>query len=174
MAAVWLAIGGGMALYLLLAFGWTFQFGLGDLWMNEERWWRFLLLIPIMLPFHYAEELAIGVPSPRFRHPRVPECEQIGCKMHESLGERWMSASARLLRWFGFRLLLWIPLVVALFVLRSEHILTAIMALVFLAVSLGQRLGADVIRRRTGSFVAGAIFSAILAAWFIAAVFPLT
>jgi hypothetical protein len=46
---------------------------------------------------------------------------------------------------------------------------------VFLALfSILQRLGADVLRKRTGSIAAAVLFSAILAAWFVAAVFPLT
>jgi hypothetical protein len=40
--------------------------------------------------------------------------------------------------------------------------------------SIGQRLGADAVRRRTGSAAAAAFFGAILGAWFIAAAFPLT
>ena len=51
--------------------------------------------------------------------------------------------------------------------------LLILLAPYFAAVSLGQRLGADSLRRRTGSAAAAAIFSAILAAWFMAGVFPL-
>jgi hypothetical protein len=46
---------------------------------------------------------------------------------------------------------------------------------VFLALfSIAQRLGADALRKRTGSAAAAILFSAILVAWFVAAVFPLT
>ena len=51
--------------------------------------------------------------------------------------------------------------------------LSIVLALYFATVSLGQRLGADSLRRRTQSAAAAAIFSAILPAWFMAAVFPL-
>jgi len=43
----------------------------------------------------------------------------------------------------------------------------------FGAFSVLQRLATDVLLRRTGSATAAAAFGAILAAWFIAAVFPL-
>jgi hypothetical protein len=54
-----------------------------------------------------------------------------------------------------------------------EGVLLVLLAPYFAAVSLGQRLGADSLRRRTGSAAAAAIFSAILAAWFMAAMLPL-
>jgi hypothetical protein len=41
------------------------------------------------------------------------------------------------------------------------------------AFSVAQRLGGDSVHRRTGSATAAATFDAILACWFIAAVFPL-
>jgi hypothetical protein len=37
-----------------------------------------------------------------------------------------------------------------------------------------QRLATDALRARTGSAIGAAVFGAILAAWFIAAIFPLT
>jgi hypothetical protein len=40
--------------------------------------------------------------------------------------------------------------------------------------SIFQRLGTDALRHRTASAAAAALFNAILAAWFIAAAFPLT
>ncbi|GEM_PF-806996 len=173
MPASRLVIGGGMALYLVLAFGWAFSQSLGDLRMNAERWWRFLALIPFMLPYSVAEELVVGGPWRSWRHKKNESCRAEGCREHEPAGRRWLGATGRLLRWLTLRFLLWAPMVAAIFVLGSEHILAAVMAPSFLVVSLGQRLGADVIRRRSGSFLAGAIFSAILAAWFIAAVFPM-
>jgi hypothetical protein len=40
--------------------------------------------------------------------------------------------------------------------------------------SIFQRLGTDAVRQRTGSAPAAALFGAILGAWLIASVFPLT
>jgi pimeloyl-ACP methyl ester carboxylesterase len=172
--AVWLLFGGAMAFYLVLAFGWAFSLSLGDLWMNSVRWWRFLILIPCVLPYSFAEELVVGAPSRYWRHERNEHGAAMGWQDHEPAWTRWWAGAQRLLRWITLRFLLWAPMVAALFLVRSDHVLAAVMAPAFLAVSLGQRLGADVIRRRAGSLVPGAIFSAILAAWFIAAVFPLT
>jgi hypothetical protein len=61
----------------------------------------------------------------------------------------------------------------AIFVLRSNQILIPLLALYLGLFSLFQRLAADAIRRRSSSALAAAVFSAILAAWYIAAVFPL-
>jgi hypothetical protein len=40
--------------------------------------------------------------------------------------------------------------------------------------SILQRVGTDAISRRTDSALGASVFNAILAAWFLAAVFPLT
>jgi hypothetical protein len=62
----------------------------------------------------------------------------------------------------------------AYYELRSGQVLIPLLAVFLAAFSMAQRLGADALRRRTGSGAAAILFSAILGAYFIAAVFPLT
>jgi hypothetical protein len=61
----------------------------------------------------------------------------------------------------------------AIFLLRSNQILIPLLALYLGIFSIFQRLAADAVRRRAASLLSTVIFSAILAAWYIAAVFPL-
>ncbi|MGH9859834.1 MAG: hypothetical protein ACRD5F_07410, partial [Candidatus Acidiferrales bacterium] len=68
---------------------------------------------------------------------------------------------------------IWAMMILAFLVLRSNQVLIPLLAVYLALFSIAQRLGADAIRRRTGSAAAAAVFSAILAAWYIAAVFPL-
>jgi hypothetical protein len=127
--------------------GWL-HWQLTDVWMNGTRWLYFIPLVLANLPYAVAEELALGPPIAPHR--------------------RW--------RWgmfFLLRLILWLALLAGILVLLSGQVLMALLIPYFLVVSLGQRLGADSLRRRTGSPAAAAIFSAILAGWFMAAVFPL-
>jgi hypothetical protein len=56
----------------------------------------------------------------------------------------------------------------------SGQVLIPLLFVFLAAFSILQRLAADGVRRRTGSATAAILFSAILAAWFVAAVFPLT
>jgi hypothetical protein len=72
------------------------------------------------------------------------------------------------------RLILWLACIFALYAFTSGQILVLILGLYLALVSIFQRLGCDAVRRRTGSPAAAAAFGAILDAWFIAAVFPLT
>jgi hypothetical protein len=57
--------------------------------------------------------------------------------------------------------------------MKRWEIVLAILVALLAAFSMLQRLATDGLRRRTGSATAAALFGAILAAWFIAAVFPL-
>jgi hypothetical protein len=56
----------------------------------------------------------------------------------------------------------------------SGEALPVLLAFYLALTFLLARLGADSLRRRTGSPAAAALFGAILAAWFVAAVFPIT
>jgi len=100
------------------------------------------------LPYFLAEELALG-PAGFTR-----------------LARRWT-------RYVLLRLILWLTLMFGILVLFSGQVLLALLLPYLLIGSLGQRLGADWLRHHTGSPEAAALFSAILAAWFMAAVFPL-
>jgi hypothetical protein len=84
--------------------------------------------------------------------------------------DRWV----RLLVFVGLRLEIWLVCLLAYFELASGQAMIAILLPGLALFSILQRLGTDAISQRTGSAVGASIFSAILAAWFIAAVFPLT
>jgi hypothetical protein len=131
---------------------------LTDVWLNAPRWWRFAVLIPLLVPYALAEELALGPPAEgwRARSPSV-----------------LLGAGRRFALFLLLRLVLWLGTALGLFVLLSGEILVVLLAVYLAAFSIAQRLGADALRRRTGSAAAAAVFSAILAAWFIAAVFPI-
>jgi pimeloyl-ACP methyl ester carboxylesterase len=122
-------------------------------WMNGPRWLRFVFLVPLLWPYCFAEEVTLGEPPKREEHRR------------------------RMLRFAFFlllRLILWLACVFALFLFASGQILILLLGVYLATFSILQRLGTDAIRRRTGSPAAAALFGAILAAWFIAVVFPLT
>jgi hypothetical protein len=81
---------------------------------------------------------------------------------------------ARFGTFIALRLILWLALLAGILIFLSGQVLMALLAPFFITVSLGQRVGGDALRRRTGSSAAAAIFSAILAAWLMIAVFPLS
>jgi len=70
--------------------------------------------------------------------------------------------------------LLWLALMFALYILGSRQILILLLSIYLALLAILQRWAADAVRRRTGSAGAAALFGAILNAWFVAAVFPLT
>jgi pimeloyl-ACP methyl ester carboxylesterase len=139
-----------LGLATILAFGAWLNWQLDDAWLNTPRWLRFAALLPILWIFCYAEEVMLG---------------PVG------------SGKRRAFRFAIFLLLrleLWTACAVAAYSLASGQILLVILFTFLLAFSILQRLATDALRARTGSAPAAALFSAILAAWFIAAVFPLT
>jgi pimeloyl-ACP methyl ester carboxylesterase len=143
-------LGAVFGLAVFLAVGAWLNWQLDDGWLNAPRWLRFLAVLPVTIIFCGAEEIVLG-------------------PVH--------SGRRRALR-FGIFLLLrleiFLACALAYYQLRSGQVLIPLLA-VFLAVfSMAQRLGADALRRRTGSVAAAILFSAILAAYFVAAVFPLT
>ncbi len=135
---------------VMLAVSWLLNWQATDVWMNAARWMRFPLVLLAVLPYALAEEWALGAPQP-------------GAS----------AAARRVLRALALRGVLWTVMLGAFLFLGSNQVLMPLLALYMLFVSLGQRLSADAIRRRSGSPAAAAVFNAILAAWFIAAVFPL-
>jgi len=144
-----IAAAGVLGLATILAFGAWLSWQLDDVWMNAPRWLRFAPVVAASLPYFAAEELALGTPS----------------------------ASQGWRRWGMFmllRLILWLALMFALLVLWSGQILVLLLTIYLLALSIVQRAAADAVYRRTGSVAAAATLDAILAGWFIAAVFPLT
>ncbi|HXN21072.1 MAG TPA: alpha/beta fold hydrolase [Candidatus Binatus sp.] len=138
------------ALAVVLSLGAWLNWQLDDAWLNEPRWIRFAAILPITLIFCGAEELVLGPVQ---------------------------SGKRRALR---FAVFLWLRLEIILactlayYELRSGQVLIPLLAVFLALFSVLQRLGADALRKRTGSIAAAILFSAILAAWFVAAVFPLT
>ncbi len=134
-------------LFILTVGGWL-NWQVTDLWMDSARWLRFLPLVAFCFPFYLAEEFALGPPEgPGLR--------------------RWAL-------FIALRLVTWAAMVAALFVFLTPHILILLMGVFLALLALAQRFGADAVRRRTGSAAAAALYSAILGAWFIAAVLPIT
>lgn len=151
----WRAVGMAAALGILtmLAFGAWLNWHITDAWLNAPRWWRFALLVPLVLPYFLAEEIALG--APQAKNP-------------------WRARAGRFLLFLVLRGLLWLAMIFGLVLLQSGEVLMALLVIYMAAFSIGQRMGMDAVRRRTGSAAAAAVFGAILAAWFIAAVFPIT
>ena len=138
-----------LGLILFLGLGSWLNWQLTDVWMSGVRWHYFVPLFFANLPYAMAEETALGPPE---KSRRV-----------------WRFGT-----FVALRLVLLLALLAGILIFLSGQVLMALLAAYFAGVSLGQRSGADALRRRTGSAAAAAIFSAILAAWFMAAVFPLS
>jgi len=135
---------------VILAFGAWLNWQLDDAWLNAPRWLRFAALLPILWIYSYAEEVILGPVR---------------------AGKR---RAFRFAIFLVLRLELWAACAVAAYSLASGQILIVILFTFLLAFSILQRLATDALRLRTGSATTAALFSAILTAWFIAAVFPLT
>ncbi|HXN71169.1 MAG TPA: alpha/beta fold hydrolase [Candidatus Acidoferrales bacterium] len=133
-----------------LAIGGWMNWQLDDAWLNSPRWLRFAAILPITYVFCSAEELMLG-------------------PVHGGI--------RRALRFGVFalgRLEIFLACTLAYYQLMSGQVLIPLLFVFLVAFSILQRLAADGIRKRTGSSTAAILLSAILAAWFIAAVFPLT
>ena len=144
-----LLIGGILSFALLLGAGAWLNWRLDDAWMNAARWARFVPLTFACLPYFAAEEVAIGPPG------------------RERMWARYLLVAA-------LRALAGAILVLAFLLLHSGQLLIILLAVFLALISVFQRLGMDSVRRCTGSAAAAAVFGAILAAWFLAAVLPLT
>jgi len=120
-----------------------------DLWLNAPRWLRFAELLPLAFAFCWGEEVALGpVAAGRKR--------------------AWRFCLSLLLR-----LEIWLACALAYYALGSGQVLVLLLVVYLGFFSILQRLAVDAFRKRTGSAAGSAWFDAILAAWFIAAVFPL-
>lgn len=138
-----------LAFVTLLAFGAWFNWEISDLWLNAPRWLRFAELLPFACFFFYVEQTILGpVGSGKFR-------------------------AARFGLFLGLRFEIWLACVIGYLVLASGQILLPILVMQFGAFSIAQELVSDALRHRTGP-AAAALFGAILTAWFVAAVFPIT
>src|SRR5580704_16837020 len=138
----------GFAVFLAVG-GWL-NWQLDDAWLNAPRRLRFFGILPKAYVFCSAEELVLG-------------------PVH--------SGRRRALRFGIFvllRLEIFLACTLAYYKLMSGQVLIPLLFVFLTGFSILQRLGADALRKRTGSAAAAILFSAILAAWFFAAVFPLT
>ncbi len=139
-----------LAFAIFLATGAWLNWQLADMWMNAPRWLRFAELLPIACIFCFAEEVVLGA---------VPQ------------------GKPRALRYFislVLRLELWLACLLAYYRLANGEVLILILFFALAGFSALQRLATDALRARTGSAIGAALFGAILAAWFVAAIFPLT
>jgi pimeloyl-ACP methyl ester carboxylesterase len=145
-----LAVAAVLGFAVFLAVGGWLNWQLDDAWLNGPRWLRFAAIFPFAFISCAAEELVLGPVN---------------------------SGRPRALR-FGVSLLLrleiFLACTLAYYKLMSGQVLIPLLFVFLTAFSILQRLGADALRKRTGSAAAAILFSAILAAWFMAAVFPLT
>jgi pimeloyl-ACP methyl ester carboxylesterase len=133
----------------LLIYAWL-DLTLTEAWMTPARWLRFPVVLLLALPFHAAEELALG-PAMRTRLNKT-----------------------RLAYALMLRALMWGVLLVGIVGLHNGVILLALLAPYFALFCLFQRTGMDVVRSSTGSAIAAAIFGAILLAGFSVVVFPIS
>jgi hypothetical protein len=138
-----------LAIAVVLAAGAWFNWQLGDLWLNANRWLRFAAILPAAYIFCFAEEVTLG---------------RVSNGKHRAM---------RFLLSLVMRLELWLACVLAYYALGNGQVLIGVLVAGLAAFSVLQRLATDGLRARTGSATAAAAFGAILAAWFIAAVFPL-
>jgi hypothetical protein len=139
-----------LALALILGAGAWFTWQVGDLWLNAARWLRFAELFPLMWLFSFAEEVVLGEVGDGSRRAR------------------------RFVLFLVLRLEIFLACILAYYVLDNGEALIGLFIVGLAAFSIFQRLATDAFRLRTGSATAAAVFGAILATWFIAAVFPLS
>lgn len=135
---------------VFLAVGAWLNWQLDDAWLNAPRWLRFAGILPITYIFCSAEEMVLGPVGEGRR--------------------RWLRFGVFSL----LRLEIFLVCTLAYYKLMSGQVLIPLLFVFLAAFSILQRLAADAIRKRTRSVAATIFFSAILAAWFVASVFPLT
>jgi pimeloyl-ACP methyl ester carboxylesterase len=136
---------GALILHLLVT-GW-FDLTVTSAWLTLQRWGRFPIFFLAAFVFFYAIEILLGpVSEPRKR-----------------LGIDYLAI-----------LLAWLVLAFGTFVLHSGQILVVLLMPYFALFFLFMRLGARLVRRRTASPTAAAIFGAILLAGFSLVLFPIS
>ena len=139
------AAAGALILHLLVT-GW-FDLTVTSAWLTLPRWERFPLFFLAAFVFLYALEILLGpVTEPRKR-----------------LGIDYLAV-----------LLAWLVPVLGTFVLHSGQILLVLLMPYFALFFLFMRLGARLVRQRTASATAAAIFGAILLAGFCLVLFPVS
>ena len=135
------------ALVLVLLFAGWFELTFYEAWPTTARLIRFPLLLFLLLPWHLAEEILIGPPVSSFDLRRLGKS-------------------------FALRFLVYLALFSGILYLHSGAILLFLLVGYFVVFSLLQRLASDLVRFRTQSSAAAAIFGAILLAAFALVIFP--
>ena len=118
--------------------------------LNAPRWLRFAELLPVAWLFCYAEEVVLG-PLGQGKRPAM-----------------------RFALSMALRAELWLACALMYYMFASGQALIMLLFVFLAAFSILHRLAADALLRRDCAPPETSLFSAILAAWFIAAVFPLT
>jgi hypothetical protein len=139
------AAAGGLILHLLIT-GW-FDLTLTGAWLTWQRWVRFPLFFFAAFVFLYALEILLG--------PVIEPRKRLGID-------------------YAAILLAWLVLAFGTFVLHSGQILVVLLMPYFALFFLFMRLGARLVRQRTASATAAAIFGAILLAGFSLVLFPVS
>ena len=129
-----------------LVTGW-FELTASGAWLIWQRWARFPGFLLAAFVFLYALELLAGPVI----HTRK-----------------------RFLFWFSLIVLAWLALAGGVLYLRSGEILLVLLSLYFALFFLLAGLGIQLVRRRSGSPTAAALFGAILLAGFCLVLFPLS
>jgi pimeloyl-ACP methyl ester carboxylesterase len=136
---------GALILHLLVT-GW-FDLTVTGAWLTLQRWGRFPIFFLAAFVFLYAIEILLGPVS----------------EPPKRLGIDYLAM-----------LLAWLVLTFGTFVLHSGQILVVLLMPYFGLFFLFMRLGARLVRRRTASPTAAAIFGAILLAGFSLVLFPIS
>jgi pimeloyl-ACP methyl ester carboxylesterase len=145
-AGVFLAAAFAAVILHLLVTGW-FDLTITGAWMNLERWSRFPLLFFCAFLFLYGLELVLG-----------PVLDP---------GRRYATDLLAIL-------LAWSCLAGAAFYLHSGQILPVLLGPYFALFFILSRMGARLVRQRTASATAAAVFGAILLAGFCLVLFPIS
>ena len=143
---VLLGVAAGALILHLLVTGW-FDLTITSAWLTLQRWERFPLFFLAAFVFLYALEILLG--------PMIDARKRLGLD-------------------YLAILLAWLVLVFGTFVLHSGQILILLLMPYFVLFFLFMRLGARLVRQRTASATAAAVFGAILLAGFSLVLFPLS
>jgi pimeloyl-ACP methyl ester carboxylesterase len=139
------ALFAGLVLHLLLS-GWL-QLTLTGAWLNLDRWTRFPLFFMAAFLFLYGLELVLG-----------PVVE----------GE----TRRRFLLGLGLVAVVWLALTFGVMVLHSGEILLVLLSPYFALIFVVMELGAQLVRKVSGSATAAAVFGAILLTGYCLVIFP--
>lgn len=137
------------SLLLFLLFATWFELSLYETWGTPAKWLRFPLLFVMLLPYHFAEELALGPVAAG-------------------------KATRRLVDALLLRVAIWAALLFGVFYFHTGETLIVLLGPYFMIFFVLQRRGMDIARQETRSAMAAAAFGAILLAGLCMVIFPIT